>query len=62
MNDMRLILYERCRQHYWLGNYPEKLEEEIVNKILNNNLTINQFYDLLKNVIDRVEETAHISH
>jgi hypothetical protein len=60
MDNIRKDIYNKCKMHC-CGNYPEELKNEIVNKILDNNLTINQFYDLMEHIIESIEDNAHIN-
>lgn len=48
-------------KRYRFDDSHKELKEEIINKILDNNLTIQEFYDLILHIIDDVECNLHLS-
>ena len=48
-------------KRYRFDDSHKVLKEEIINKILDNNLTLQEFYDLILHIIDDVECNLHLS-
>ena len=49
-------------KRYRFDDSHKELKEEIINKILDNNLTLQEFYDLILHIIDDVENGVHLNH
>ena len=47
---------------YRFDDSHKELKEEIINKILDNNLTLEEFYDLMLHIIESVEHSTHLNH